>query len=218
MVSHSSLQYLLATSTSGHLGVYDLRKNNTSKEKLYALSDQMEEEYLCLALVKDEQKVAVGTSSGTISMFNWDWFGDCKDRLLGHPEGVECMLKYSENVLITGCEDGWIRIVGIYPHSVNLFHQHEDDAEECFPISEMDMSHDCRILASISHDATISFFDLTEASEQIESMGAGEKLELEEDVKLQPLKQEMNAASRNKDKQEKKIQEKKKKLDFFGDL
>jgi hypothetical protein len=52
MVAHSSLHYLLATSTAGQLGVYDLRKGNNSKEKLYALSDQMEEEYQCLALVK----------------------------------------------------------------------------------------------------------------------------------------------------------------------
>lgn len=52
MVVHSSLHYLLASSTSGQLGVYDLRKGNNSKEKLYALSDQMEEEYHCLALVK----------------------------------------------------------------------------------------------------------------------------------------------------------------------
>ena len=52
MVVHSSLHFLLAASTSGQLGVYDLRKGNNSKEKLYALSDQMEEEYHCLALLK----------------------------------------------------------------------------------------------------------------------------------------------------------------------
>jgi len=34
------------------LGVYDLRKGNKSKEKLYALSDSMEEDLLAISLVK----------------------------------------------------------------------------------------------------------------------------------------------------------------------
>lgn len=51
MMVHSSMHYLLATSTGGYLGVYDLRKNNNDKDKLSALSDQMEEEYNCLTFI-----------------------------------------------------------------------------------------------------------------------------------------------------------------------
>lgn len=51
MLVHSSMHYLLATSTGGYLGVYDLRKNNNDKDKLSALSDQMEEEYNCLTFI-----------------------------------------------------------------------------------------------------------------------------------------------------------------------
>ena len=43
---------LLASSNNGTLGVYDLRKSNTSKEKLYAMSDEMEEELNCISFVK----------------------------------------------------------------------------------------------------------------------------------------------------------------------
>jgi hypothetical protein len=39
-------------STDGTLGVYDLRKSNTNKNKLYAMSDSMEEDLLSVALVK----------------------------------------------------------------------------------------------------------------------------------------------------------------------
>ena len=44
--------FMLATNSGGHLGVYDLRKNDNSKEKLYALSDEMEEEMSCLQICK----------------------------------------------------------------------------------------------------------------------------------------------------------------------
>lgn len=42
---------LLSTCTDGTLAVYDLRKNNQSKEKLYALSDPMESELNCCSYI-----------------------------------------------------------------------------------------------------------------------------------------------------------------------
>ena len=44
--------FMLGTNSAGTLGVFDLRKDNKSKEKLYALSDVMEEELSCLQLCK----------------------------------------------------------------------------------------------------------------------------------------------------------------------
>lgn len=48
----ASKHYMLSTNNGGTLGVYDLRVPNHSKEKLYALSDEMEEELSCLEIVK----------------------------------------------------------------------------------------------------------------------------------------------------------------------
>lgn len=171
-----------------------------------------------LNLTQDESKVTVGTSSGDIAVFNWDWFGDCKDRIVGHPESVECMIKFTENVIITGGEDGWIRIVGVYPHSLNVFKQHAEDLEEKYAITGLAMSHDQRVLASISHDCSINFYDMTEIADQIEDADNGEKIELAEADAYKPLKQEMNQKGGNKEKQQQRIAEKKKKLDFFDDM
>ena len=128
------------------------------------------------------------------------------------------MLNYSEKVLITGGEDGWIRVVGLYPHAVNLFQKHAEDSEEAFAISQMDMSHDETILASISHDCSICFYDLTELAEQLEDVEQGQKIELEEDQKLAALKDDMIKKAKNKDKQQKKLNNKKQNLDFFSDF
>lgn len=162
--------------------------------------------------------MTVGTSSGDIAVYSWDWFGDCKDRIVGHPEGVECMLKFSEDVIITGGEDGWIRVVGVYPHSLNLFHQHAEDLDDCYAVTGLSMSHDKRVLASISHDCSINFYDLTEIADLIDEVDQGEKLELPQTEVYKPLKQEMNQKGGNKEKQQQRILEKKKKIDFFDEM
>jgi WD40 repeat protein len=43
--------FLLSTSTYGTLAVYDLRKPAQAKDKLYAMSDEMDEEMNCIALI-----------------------------------------------------------------------------------------------------------------------------------------------------------------------
>ena len=52
LTSDSQKAYLFSTSNNGTLGVYDLRKSNTAKDKLFAMSDEMEEELNCLTFVK----------------------------------------------------------------------------------------------------------------------------------------------------------------------
>ena len=105
--------YLLSSCIDGTLGVFDIRKM-----KLYALSDCIEDEINCMQIVKGGERVVCGTGEGNVVIFNWDWFGDYKDRIVGHPLGVLSMDKYTDNVLITGCEDGGVRVCTVYPKGV----------------------------------------------------------------------------------------------------
>jgi len=52
----------------------------------------MEEELNSICMVKNDQFVACSTSLGVILLFKWDWFGDCKDRITGHPNSIESMV------------------------------------------------------------------------------------------------------------------------------
>lgn len=89
-------------------------------------------------------------------LFKWDWFGDCKDRILGHPNSIEAMIKLDENTLITGAEDGFVRGVSVYPNKVvATLGQHEED--EHFPITKISISHCRNFIASCSHDNSIKF-------------------------------------------------------------
>jgi len=83
------------------LGVFDLRT-----KKLYAMSDNFEEDLTSVCLMKKDKKVLTSTSEGVLNLFTWDYFGDCNDRIVGHPGSIDTMIKYDEDIVITGCEDG----------------------------------------------------------------------------------------------------------------
>lgn len=73
--------------------MYDIRKSNNAKDKLYALSDCMEEDLTAITLIKDDKFVATSTSEGIILLFKWDWFGNSKDRILFNASTIDHMVK-----------------------------------------------------------------------------------------------------------------------------
>ncbi len=74
----------------------------------------------CVSLMKYGKKVLCGTSEGPIVIFQWDWFGDYKDRLIGHPSSILTMAKYNENYIFTGCDDGNIRLCQLEPKNIGF--------------------------------------------------------------------------------------------------
>ena len=43
------------------------------------------------------------------------------DQFPGHPDGVNALIPITDNVVITGCEDGNVRAVHLYPHRFVYF-------------------------------------------------------------------------------------------------
>ena len=125
-----SLSMIVSASGDGMLGVFDLRM-----KKLYAMSDHFEEDLHAVTIMKDGKKVLVATSEGIINIFTWDWFGDCNDRIVGHPGCIDTMVKYDEDIIITGCEDGLIRAVSVLPNKiVSILGDPLDAEDEIFHI------------------------------------------------------------------------------------
>jgi WD40 repeat protein len=165
-------KFLLSTSIDGTLAVYDIRK--VSKFKLYALSDCIEDEFYSMKIVKNGQKVACGTSEGPIALFNWDWFGDFKDRIMGHPGSVNCLEKYDENFLISGCEDGGIRFVSISPkyiHSMISDKNGSNANKEYFKdVTGLSLTKDKNFLATISNINTVKIYNIGEINIDIKGV------------------------------------------------
>lgn len=120
---------LLTSANDGCLGVFDLRK-----PILYAMSDSFGEDQNAVLLMKDSRKVMTASSEGVLNLFSWDWFGDCNDRIIGHPNAITCMAKYDEDTVITGGEDGLLRVVSVLPNRILSIVGDALDTEEGFHI------------------------------------------------------------------------------------
>ena len=155
---------LLSVANDGMLGVFDLRKSN-----LYAMSDSLEVDLNAVCLAKDNKKVLTAADDGTISIFSWDWFGDCNDRIVGHPNSVACMVKYDESTLITGGEDGLIRAVSVLPNRiVAILGDPLDTEDEVFYIQKVALSHCKTLVASCSLDDIVKVIDVSNLAERPE--------------------------------------------------
>ena len=72
--------------------------------------------YLHFLIVHRDSKLVVGCGDGKLYMFNWREFGLHSDQFPGHPDAINSLLAVTDNVILTGCEDGAIRAVHLYPH------------------------------------------------------------------------------------------------------
>ncbi len=95
-----------------------------------------------------------------------------------------------------------MRVCGLFPHSIKVFEQHGENGEEASPINKIDISSCNRILASISDDNCVKFYDI---SEIVEFMENNEKTVLDMIVEDKNISQ-------------KKAMEKAKNVDFFEEL
>ena len=78
-----------------------------------------------------------------------DQYGLHSDQWPGHPDGINTMISITDNVVITGCEDGHIRAAHLYPHRFLGVVGHHDQE---LPVERMDVSSSGEVVASISHD------------------------------------------------------------------
>lgn len=93
----------------------------------------------------------MSSQNGIINLFRWDFFGDCNDRISGHPSSIDAMIKY-DDFLITACEDGLIRTVSVHPNRITSIIGGDIDTEDLVPISALSVSYDQRFLAAANHD------------------------------------------------------------------
>lgn len=171
---------LLSSSNDGHLGVFDLKKG-----ELYAMSDNFEEDLTGLVIAKHGKKVLASTSEGVINILTWDWFGDCNDRIVGHPNSIDTMVLYDEDTIITGSEDGLIRAVSVLPNKiVAILSDPTDQDEDVFHIQRVSISHDRMFLASCSLDDIVKIIDISHLENRLKE--DFDMDEYEKDIKENP--------------------------------
>eukprot|EP00092_Neocalanus_flemingeri_P023196 GFUD01025153.1.p1 GENE.GFUD01025153.1~~GFUD01025153.1.p1 ORF type:complete len:471 (-),score=144.87 GFUD01025153.1:1127-2539(-) len=145
--------HLIAASGEGTIQSFDLRQKKPDIQ-----SEMYDGELNCMGTVRTGTKLVVGSGTGPLYLFSKDQYGLHSDQFPGHPDGVNALIPITDNVLITGCEDGNVRAVHLYPHRfLGVVGHHEDE----FPIERLDVNTSGEIVASISHDNRVKFWNVT---------------------------------------------------------
>lgn len=145
--------HLIAASGEGTIQSFDLRHKKPDIQ-----SEMYDGELNCMGTVRSGTKLVVGSGTGPLYLFSKDQYGLHSDQFPGHPDGVNAMIPITDNVVITGCEDGNVRAVHLYPHRfLGVIGHHEDE----FPIERLDVNTTGEIVASISHDNRVKFWNVT---------------------------------------------------------
>lgn len=73
-------------------------------------SELYEAEYTCAGLFRKESKLVVGSTRGSLVFYKWGEFGLHTDELpCRQKKAINCLIPVSENIAVTGWEDGQIR-------------------------------------------------------------------------------------------------------------
>lgn len=60
----------------------------------------------------------------------------CKDARTGHPSSVDALVAFDEDTLLTGCQDGLIRIISLLPNAMlGVVGEHGDYPVESLALS-----------------------------------------------------------------------------------
>ncbi|BDA50374.1 WD repeat-containing protein JIP5 [Coccomyxa sp. Obi] len=148
---------LVATSADATISITDLRTR-----KLRARSeDDADDELLSAAVVKSGNKVVTGSQMGVLNLYSWGYFNDCSDRFPGHPASVDALVAFDEDSVVTGSQDGLIRLISILPNRMlGVLGEHGD-----LPVESLALSAGRAYLASTSHDALLRLWDLSALNE-----------------------------------------------------
>ncbi|KAJ3162143.1 WD domain repeat-containing protein 55 [Geranomyces michiganensis] len=172
---------LLATSGDGHLSIFDIRK-----KKPVAVSEQQDDELLCVTVVRNTTKAVVGTQDGNLLLFSWGDWGDCTDRFPGHPSSVDSILRIEDETVMTASGDGILRAIGILPNKlIGAVGEHGD-----MPIESIRLARDGELVGSCSHDATVRFWSVAASikdddSDDVENAETLENAEMIPDAEAQ---------------------------------
>ena len=132
-------------------------------------SEEIEEEITDFDVFLGGRVLVASTSSGVMVQLQRETL-EVVGRLSGHPESVETLGKVGEDRMVTGCADGWVRWMQAGEMRLGDLvcpdEQREYNSDMTFAIEKVCISPDQSLLASVSHEHMVKFWDLRQQPSQ----------------------------------------------------
>ncbi|KAG8038565.1 hypothetical protein G9C98_006261 [Cotesia typhae] len=166
MLTNDEKKYLVCA-----IGDGTIMTINMPAKKVYCRTSEDAEydESSCMGLFKHNSKILTATNSGKFYVFDWDKFAEPTDVFrYVNKKAIACMIPITDNIVITGDEDGVLRAFSVFPHEkLGIAGQHGNS------VDALDISRDGSLIASSSDDSVkfwnvkyFETFDITKVQTQ----------------------------------------------------
>ncbi|XP_008560229.1 WD repeat-containing protein 55 homolog isoform X1 [Microplitis demolitor] len=151
MLTNDEKKYLVCSSGDGSILTINL-----PAKKVQCQSFEYDEEFTCMGLFKNSTKILAASGTGKFYIFNWGEFGLHSDEFPNvNKKSINCMVPITDNIVITGNEDGLLRAFSVFPHArLGIAGQHD------YSVETLDISRDGSLIASSSHDNKVKFWNI----------------------------------------------------------
>jgi len=151
ILTNEEARYLVCTSGEGTVTSFDI-----AGKCVHIQSELYDAEFTCAGLFRKETKLVVGSAKGSLVFYKWGQFGLHTDDLpLTSKKAISCMVPISENIALTGWENGSIRATYLFPHKqLGMVGQHS------LSVEALDISHDGAYVASCALDNKLRFWPI----------------------------------------------------------
>lgn len=148
----SETYQVFSTSGDTTLCIYDIRQ-----QEHFFRSDDQESELHSMSIMKHGERILCGTQEGGLLIFKAGEWSDSSDKIIGHPDAISTIWKIDETTVLTGCNDGKIRVVSLNPKKIlGVFANMKD-----ISIEGLNSTYDRKFLGGFSTDEIIRFWDLS---------------------------------------------------------
>ena len=155
MVTDDHCKLLLCTSGEGTLAAFNPR----AKKMVGQVKETLKYQFTlvtCINIIISDSLKFIHLSNGNMYIFDWNMFGYHSDGFNDHTSAINCMLAITDNIILTGCDDGKIRAVNLFPHRfIGVIGNHR------FHIERLDISSCGHFVASSSHDGRVRFWNIS---------------------------------------------------------
>ena len=109
--------HLITSSGDSTIGVFDCRGQG-----IVDISEPRKDELLSMCFIAGSNTLVCGTTSGELPLFKYHAWRRPYDMLSKHPQEVETIVPFNDNIILTGSSDGVVRAVQLHPIKRVLAH------------------------------------------------------------------------------------------------
>jgi WD40 repeat protein len=166
---HDGKDILYATSGDGCMSVFSLRKG-----AVIEVTNQSKQDFLSVRNMHRGEKVVVGTGKGNLLVFKDDNWEHYNAKFATGLSSVDCLLFATEELVVAGSADGYIRSYKIGKPKIKMVHQ---IASEQDAINQISLARDGKYIASCGDDNVVKFWN----SAMLFGMDLSNEIEKEEE-------------------------------------